>query len=136
LAFTVSYILLHSLTETHYCNVTPLDVIHLRNFQFPCPEDKEQYHVKNYKNVDGTVDMNTASENIIENIKTSAKESLSNYELQQHKPWFDDECSKFIDREKQAILQWLQNPSQMNGDNMDNVRREASRTFRTKKGNI
>jgi hypothetical protein len=29
-------------------------------------------------------------------------------------------------------LQWLQNPSQVNGDNMDNVRHEASRTFRTK----
>jgi hypothetical protein len=38
-----------------------------------------------------------------------------------------------IDRRKQAKLQWLQNPSQVNGDNMDNVRREAGRTFRTKK---
>jgi hypothetical protein len=38
-----------------------------------------------------------------------------------------------IDRRKQAKLQWLQNPSQVNGDNMDNVRREASRNFRTKK---
>jgi hypothetical protein len=36
-------------------------------------------------------------------------------------------------RGKQATLQWLQNPSQVNGGNMDNVRREASRTFRTKK---
>jgi hypothetical protein len=34
----------------------------------------------------------------------------------------------------QAKLQWLQNPSQRNGDNMDNARREASRTFQTKKG--
>jgi hypothetical protein len=33
--------------------------------------------------------------------------------------WFDDECSKLIDRRKQAKLQWLQNPSQVNGDNMD-----------------
>jgi hypothetical protein len=40
---------------------------------------------------------------------------------------------KLIDRKKQAKLQWLQNPSQVNGDNMDNIRREASRTFRTKK---
>jgi hypothetical protein len=80
--------------------------------------------------------MNRASENIRENIKISAKESLGYYELQQRKPWFNDECTKLIYRRKQAKLQWLQNPSQVNGDNMDNVRREASRTFRTKRGNI
>jgi hypothetical protein len=28
-----------------------------------------------------------------ENIKTSVKGSLGHNELQQHKPWFDDECS-------------------------------------------
>jgi hypothetical protein len=79
--------------------------------------------------------MNRAWENIRENIRISAKESLGHYELQQHKPWFDDECSKLIDRRKQVKLQWLQNLSQVNGDNMDNVRHEA-RTFRTKKGNV
>jgi hypothetical protein len=77
--------------------------------------------------------MNRSWENIRENIKTSAKESLGHYKLQQHKAWFDDECSKLIDRRKQAKLQWPQNPSQMNGDNMDNVRCEAGRTFKTKK---
>jgi hypothetical protein len=102
-------------------------------------EVKEQYQVKTtsrfaaLENTDDNVDMNRAWENIRENIKISAKESLSHYELQQHEPWFDEECSKLIDRRKQAKLQWLQNPSQVNGDNMDNVRREASRTFRTKK---
>jgi hypothetical protein len=30
-------------------------------------------------------------------------------------------------------LQWLQNPSKVTGDNLDNVRREASRTFSSKK---
>jgi hypothetical protein len=80
--------------------------------------------------------MNRAWENIRENIKTSAKDSLGDYELQQHKPSFDDECLKLTERRKQAKLHWLQNPSQVNGDNMDNVRHEA-RTFRTKKkGNI
>jgi hypothetical protein len=79
--------------------------------------------------------MNRAWENTRENIKISAIESLGHYELQKHKPLFDDKCSKLIDRRKQAKLQWLQNPSQVNGDNMDNVRREANRTFRTKKGN-
>jgi hypothetical protein len=102
-------------------------------------EVKEQYQVKItnrfavLENCDDNVDMNTAWENIRENIKTSAKDSLGHYELQQHKPWFDYECSKLIDRRKQAKLQWLQNPSQEKGDNMNNVRREASRTFRTKK---
>jgi hypothetical protein len=30
-------------------------------------------------------------------------------------------------------LQWLQDPSEINGDNMNNVRHEASRYFRNKK---
>jgi hypothetical protein len=42
-------------------------------------------------------------------------------------------CSKLIDEQKQAKLQWLQNPSQINGDNMQNLRCETSRTFRKKK---
>jgi hypothetical protein len=49
---------------------------------------------------------------------------------------FDDECSKLIDQWKQAKLRWLQNPSQINGDNLKNLRREASRTFKTRKRNI
>jgi hypothetical protein len=32
-----------------------------------------------------------------------------------------------------AKLQWLQNPNQINGDNLQNLRRETSRTFRNKK---
>jgi hypothetical protein len=61
-------------------------------------EDKEQYQVKitnrfaALENYDDNVDMNTAWENIRENIKTSVKEILGHYELQQHKPLFDDEC--------------------------------------------
>jgi hypothetical protein len=61
-------------------------------------EVKEQYQVKitnrfaALENFDDNVDMSRAWENIRENIKTSAKESLGHYELQQHKPWFDDEC--------------------------------------------
>jgi hypothetical protein len=45
----------------------------------------------------------------------------------------DDECSKLIDQRKQAKLQLLQNPNQTNGDNLQNLRRETSRTFRNKK---
>jgi hypothetical protein len=105
-------------------------------------EVKEQYQIKitnrfaALENFDNNVDMNRAWENIRENIRASVKEILGHYELQQHKPWFDDECSKLIDRRKQAKLQWLQNQNQVNGDNMDNVSCEASRTFRTKKKGI
>jgi hypothetical protein len=65
---------------------------------------------------------------IRENIKISAKESLR-YELKQHKPWFDEGCSKLLDQVKQTKLQWLQDRSEINGDNMNNVRCEASRHF-------
>jgi hypothetical protein len=30
-----------------------------------------------------------------------------------------------LDKRKQAKLQWLQNPSEINGDNVNNVRRET-----------
>jgi hypothetical protein len=72
-----------------------------------------------------------AWENI--NIKTSAKESLGLYEWKQHKPWFDEECSKCLGQRKQGKMQWLQNPKQSNVGNMNNVRREACRHFRNKK---
>jgi hypothetical protein len=68
-----------------------------------------------------------------ENIKISAKENLGYYELKQHKPWFDEGCSKLLDQRKQAELQWLQDPSEINGDKLNNVRCEASRHFRKKK---
>jgi hypothetical protein len=52
------------------------------------------------------VDINRAWQTIRENIKISAKESLGYYELKKHKPWFDEECSKLLDKRKQAKLQW------------------------------
>jgi hypothetical protein len=53
--------------------------------------------------------------------------------LKHIKPEFDEECSKFADRRKQAKLQWLQDPSEANESNLSNVRQEASRHFRNKK---
>jgi hypothetical protein len=53
--------------------------------------------------------------------------------LKKHKPWFDKGCSKLLDRRKQAKLQWLQDPSEINRDILNNVRRENSRYFRNKK---
>jgi hypothetical protein len=73
---------------------------------------------------------NRAWENIKDNNKTSTKDSLGLYKLQQHKPWFNEECLHFLDQRKQ---QWLQLPNQSNVDNLNNVRHEASRYFRNKK---
>jgi hypothetical protein len=61
-------------------------------------------------------------ETIRENIKISAKESLGYYELKKHKPCFYEGCSKLLDQRKQAKLQWLQDPSKVNGDNLKNVK--------------
>jgi hypothetical protein len=43
------------------------------------------------------MDISRAWESSRENIKPSAIESLGYYELKQHKPWFDEDCSKFSD---------------------------------------
>jgi hypothetical protein len=58
------------------------------------------------------------------------------YEPKQHKPWFDEGCSELLDHRKQAKLQWLQDASEINAQNMNNVRHETSRHFRNIKGNI
>jgi hypothetical protein len=79
------------------------------------------------------VDINRASETIIEDIKVSAKESLGYYELENHKPWFDEGYSKLLDQTKQAKLKWLKDPSEINGDNPNNIIREVNRLFRNKK---
>jgi hypothetical protein len=50
-----------------------------------------------------------------------------------NKPWFDEGCSKLLDQRKQAKVQWLQDPSEINGDNLNNIRRETSRHFRNRK---
>ena len=42
-------------------------------------------------------------------------------------------CLHFLDQRKRAKLQWIQDPSQSNVDNLNNVRREVSRYFRNKK---
>jgi hypothetical protein len=50
--------------------------------------------------------------------------------LKQHKLWFDEECLGSLDQSKQVKIQWVQEPKQSNVDNLNNVRREASRHFR------
>jgi hypothetical protein len=69
------------------------------------------------ENLDDEVDINRAWETIRENIEVSVKESLGYYELKKHKTRFDERCSELLE----------------NGDNLKNIRREASRHFRNKK---
>jgi hypothetical protein len=69
----------------------------------------------------------------LENMKISAKESLGYCELKKHRPWFDEGCPELLDQKKEAKLQWLQDLSEINMDNLNNERREARRFFRNKK---
>jgi hypothetical protein len=55
-----------------------------------------------------------------------AKESLGYHELKKHKPWFDEGCSKLLDQRKQAKLQWLQDTSEINGDNLMEIKWDTS----------
>jgi hypothetical protein len=67
------------------------------------------------ENVDDNVDINRSWGTITENIKISAKESLSYYEIKNYKPWFDEECTVLLDQRKEANLHWLQDPRKRNG---------------------
>jgi len=75
-------------------------------------EARKQYQIQisnrfaALENLSGGEDINRAWENIKENIKTSATESLGLYELKQQKPWFGEECFGFLVQRKQAKLQW------------------------------
>jgi hypothetical protein len=79
------------------------------------------------------MEINSAWKTIRKNIKISAKESLGYFELKKHKPFFDEGCTKLLDQRKEAKFQWLQDPNEIYGDNLNNVRREASIHFRNKK---
>ena len=103
------------------------------------PEVREQYQTEitnrfaALENLDDDEDINRTSENIKENIQTSAKESLGLDEFKQNKPWFHGECLGFLDQRKRAKIQWIQDPSHSNVDNLNKVRRQVSRHFRNKK---
>jgi hypothetical protein len=94
-------------------------------------KEKYQFKVSNssaaLENLDDDddVEISRTLECIRENIKASATDSLGCYELKQHKPWFYDECSKWLDERKQAKLQWLQNTNQRTGHNLNNFTRDS-----------
>jgi len=66
------------------------------------PEVREQIQIEitnmyaALENLNDDEDVNRTWENIKENIQTSAKESLGLQELNQNKPWFDEECLGFF----------------------------------------
>jgi hypothetical protein len=86
-------------------------------------EGKEQYRVEvserfaALEHLNAQLDINGFWETIGENIKISAKGSIGYYELKKHKSRFAEGCSKLLDQIKQANLQWLQNPCEINRDN-------------------
>ena len=84
------------------------------------------------ENLSDSEDINRAWEDIKQNIKISAKESLGLYESKQYKLWFDEECLGSLYQRKQAKMQWLQVPDQSNVDNLNNIRHAASRHFMNK----
>jgi hypothetical protein len=74
-------------------------------------EVRKQYQLKisnrfaALKNLNVSEDINRTWENIKENTKISAQESLGLHEQKQHKPRFDAECAEFLDKRKQAKIQ-------------------------------
>jgi hypothetical protein len=77
------------------------------------------FNLKKLNYVQVTSNRSGASENLCdsedlngawkrENNKISIKESLTHYRLKQHKQWFYEECSEFVDERKQAKMEWLQ----------------------------
>jgi hypothetical protein len=52
------------------------------------------------------------------------------HESKQHKQRFHDEFLRFLDKRKQAKMQWLRDPNDSNVVNLNNVRHEASSHFR------
>jgi hypothetical protein len=100
---------------------------------------KEQYQVtiRNkfaaLENLEDSGDINGAWDNIRENINISAQESLGYCESKNCKPRFGEECSKLADRRKQAKLQWVQDPIEVNENYLSNARQEDSKHIRKEK---
>ena len=78
-------------------------------------------------------DINWAWENIKDYIKTSTKQNLNLHELKRRKAWFDEVCLGFLDQRKLAKMQEIQDPSETDVNNLNNVRCEARVHFRNKK---
>ena len=82
-------------------------------------QDENSNRFAALENLTDGEDISRAWENIKENIKISAKVSLGLHELKQHKPWFKEECLGLLDQRKRATMQWVQDPSRSNVDNLN-----------------
>jgi len=69
------------------------------------------YRFAAVENLNDDKDIHRACENIKENTKTSAKESLDLHELKQHKPCFDEECLDYLEQRRLTKMQWIHDPS-------------------------
>jgi hypothetical protein len=136
------YLVVVKVTEKLAVNKQRSHIFHMDRFNLKKlkeEEGKKQFHVEvsnrfaALEHLDARVEISSAWETIRENIQISAKESLGYCKLKKHESWFDQACSKLVHQRKQATLQWLQDPSEINGDNLNNVNHEASRHFRNKK---
>jgi hypothetical protein len=76
--------------------------------------DRDFKQVRALENLSASDNINRASKNIQENIKTSAKDSLGLHELKQHMPWFDEDVYVFYIKGSRLKKQWVQDPSQSN----------------------
>jgi hypothetical protein len=91
--------------------------------------DREQYHVKTsnrfaaLENLHTEGDVNKAWETIRENIRMSRKRI---------NPGSMKDAQNLLDQWKEAKLQWLQDPSEINGDNLNNTRSKPIRRFKNK----
>jgi hypothetical protein len=104
-------ILLVLITLTIFSEKFDLERFHLKKLDDAEVKEKYQLEISNrfatLESLDDSFDINNAWESIRENIKTSAKDNLGYHRLKHNKTWFDD----LINQQKQAKLQWLQNPS-------------------------
>jgi hypothetical protein len=81
--------------------------------------------------------ISTGLRNVLEAIiQLEPKKSLGYIELKQHSSWFGEEFSELLIQRKEAKPQWLHDHSQVNGDNLNNVRREAGRYVSKTRGNV
>jgi hypothetical protein len=81
--------------------------------------------------MDAEVEINSAWERIRENSNFSQKESEL-LRIEKDNPWFDAGCSRLLYQRKQAKFYLLQDPSEVDGDNLNNVRFGVSRHFTNK----
>jgi hypothetical protein len=101
-------------------------------------EVRKQYQIKisnrsaALENLNVSEDITRAGK-ISKRVPKSQLKGLVLHDRKQHKPWFDEKCSKFLDKRKQGKMPCLQNPNQSNVDNLNNVKRDDSRHFRHKK---